>query len=251
MNISGVSGAMLQTWLDDMNGSGRTKRNYLAVVSALFRFCIKRKYLPKDAMEEVEAVQQAKEDNGEIEIFTPAEMAEMLNVARPEMIPWLAIAGFAGLRTAELDRLDWQNVNLAAGLVTVTPEAAKMRRQRHVSLAANAVQWLITRRKAAGPVWRLSAVSYQHRAAELARKAGVKVPHNAGRHSFASYHFALHGDAAKTAGELGHADARLLLDVYRNIHTMGGKPITAATATEYFAIKPKGAAEIIPMEAAG
>ena len=98
MNIGGVSGVMLQTWLDSMERSGRTKRNYLAVVAALFRFAIRRKYLPKDALEEIEAVQQAKEDTGEIEIFSPAEMNEMLNAARQEMIPWLAIAGFAGTR---------------------------------------------------------------------------------------------------------------------------------------------------------
>lgn len=102
MNIGCVSGPMLQEWLDDMKASGRTKRNYLAVVAALFRFCIKRKYLPKDAMEEVESVQQTREDSGEIAIFTPAEMEELLKAARPEMIPWLAVAGFAGLRSAEV-----------------------------------------------------------------------------------------------------------------------------------------------------
>ena len=85
MNIGGVSGSLLQTWLDNMKGSGRTKRNYLAVVAALFRFCIRQKYLPKHAMEEVEAVQQTREDNGEIEIFTPAEMNEMLSAGGAEL----------------------------------------------------------------------------------------------------------------------------------------------------------------------
>ena len=122
LNISGVSGTMLQTWLDGMKVSGRTKRNYLAVIAALFRFCIKRRYLPKEAIEEIEAVQQQKEDNGEIEIFTPEEMREILTAARPEMVPWLAIAGFAGLRTAEIRRLDWSEA-------AAVPSGA--RRQRH------------------------------------------------------------------------------------------------------------------------
>ncbi len=246
-----VTRADVEGWLSAGGWSGLHLRNYLAPVKALFGYAVRKEYLTANPAEKIEV---AAPDKKAPEIMAPRDVARLMAAAvkhDADLVPRLALSFFAGLRTAELDRLDWQNVNLAAGLVTVTPEAAKMRRQRHVSLAANAVQWLITRRKAAGPVWRLSAVSYQHRAAELARKAGVKVPHNAGRHSFASYHFALHGDAAKTAGELGHADARLLLDVYRNIHTMGGKPITAATATEYFAIKPKGAAEIIPMEAAG
>ena len=53
--LGGVSGLMLQAWLDEMKGSGRTKQNYLSVVTSLFRFAIRRKYLPKDAIEEVEA----------------------------------------------------------------------------------------------------------------------------------------------------------------------------------------------------
>jgi hypothetical protein len=73
-----------------MEVSGRTKQNYMRVIGALFRFGSARRYLPKDAIEEVEAVQQAKADNSEIEIFTPAEFAEILNTARAEMVPWLA-----------------------------------------------------------------------------------------------------------------------------------------------------------------
>ncbi len=98
LNIGGVSGQMLQAWLDGMDASGRTKRNYLMQIAALFRFAAKRKYLPKDAIEEVEAVQKVKENNGEPEIFTPDEMCELLGAARPEMIPFLSIGGFAGLR---------------------------------------------------------------------------------------------------------------------------------------------------------
>lgn len=113
INIGSVSGPMLQAWLDGMKASGRTKSNCLRIVGALFRFAIKRKYLPKEALEEVEAVQQAKEDNADIKILTPAEMSELLAAARPEMVPWLAIAGFAGLRSAELQRLDWSEINLA------------------------------------------------------------------------------------------------------------------------------------------
>src|SRR5262245_17503645 len=53
MNIGAVSGTMLQAWLDGMKTSGRTKRNFLAHIGTLFRFAIGRKYLPKDAVDEV------------------------------------------------------------------------------------------------------------------------------------------------------------------------------------------------------
>lgn len=107
MSIGDLPTAMLQTWLDALRASGRTKRNYLAAIGTLFRFAIGRKYLPKDAIEEVQAVQRAKEDNGEIKIFSPAELRLIFSAARAELVPWLAIAAFAGLRTSELQRLDW------------------------------------------------------------------------------------------------------------------------------------------------
>ncbi len=39
-NISGVSGVMIQTWLDALDVRGRTKQNYLRVFAALLRFAI-------------------------------------------------------------------------------------------------------------------------------------------------------------------------------------------------------------------
>lgn len=137
MNIGGVSATMLQAWLDAMKVQGRTKRNYLRMVAALFRFAAGRNYLPEDAIEEVQAVQPAKEDNGEIEIFTPAEMRELLTAARPEMIPWLAIAGFAGLRTAELARLDWSEVDLTERHIEIKARKTKTAARRLAPVTDN------------------------------------------------------------------------------------------------------------------
>ena len=53
----------------------------------------------------------------ETEVFTPDELREMLMAARGELIPWLAIAAFCGLRTAEILRLEWKDVHLEEGFV--------------------------------------------------------------------------------------------------------------------------------------
>ena len=42
-------------------------------------------------------------------------------------------------------------------------------------------------------------------------------PKNALRHSFASYHLAAHKNAAETALQLGHMDARVLFAHYREL----------------------------------
>ncbi len=130
MNISDVSGKLIQAWLDAMDVRGRTKQNYLRHVMALFRFAISRKYLPKDAIDEIEAVQMPKLDTEEPKIFNPGEMLEILSVARPEMIPWLAIGGFAGIRSAEIKRLDWSEVNLRERFIEIKASNAKTAARR-------------------------------------------------------------------------------------------------------------------------
>ena len=248
MNIGGVSGPMLQTWMDNMPGSGRTKRNYLAVVAALFRFCIKRKYLPKDAMEEVEAVQQTREDNGEIEIFTPAEMGELLYATRPEMIPWLAIAGFAGLRTAEIQRLDWQEVNLKERHIEIKASKAKTAARRLAPITDNLAEWLCPYAKEAGKVtgfeswWNqipkvVDAVNEQRQS--LAERTGQTFlsehklvwKHNALRHSFISYRLAAIKNAAEVALEAGNSP-QMIFKHYRQL-------VTEAEAKKWFSVLPE------------
>jgi integrase len=81
----------------------------------LFGFAIRKKYLPREAIHEVTDVEKPEAEDTEIETFTPDELRELFRHARPEMIPWLAISAFAGVRNVELSRLDWRNVNLRGG----------------------------------------------------------------------------------------------------------------------------------------
>ena len=80
----------MDAWL--LIGVGpRTRNNLRNSVQALFNFGIARKYLPKDH-DEMDAVPLAKDKGGEIEIYTPGEMAELLAAASPEHIPFLPSA---------------------------------------------------------------------------------------------------------------------------------------------------------------
>ena len=260
LNIGGVSGQMLQAWLDGMDASGRTKRNYLMQIAALFRFSVKRKYLPKDAIEEVEAVQQAKEDNGEPEIFTPAEMHELLAAARPEMIPFLAIGGVAGLRSSEIVRLDWSDVNLRERYIEIKAAKAKTGARRLAPITDNLFAWLEPHVKETGAVvgfeswWNqipklVEAVNTQRK--QQAEQAGRKLEaghkfhwkHNALRHSFCSYRLAATKNAAQVSLEAGNSP-QMIFAHYRQL-------VTETEAAKWFAVCPPKAAEnIVPLRVA-
>jgi integrase len=239
MNIGDVSGRMIQAWLDAMQGSGRTKHNYLRHIAALIRFAIKRKYLPKDALDEIDAVETPKQDAVEVEIFKPDEMSEILTAARPEMIPWLAIAGFAGLRSAEITRLEWSEVNLKERHIEIKASKAKTAARRLVPITDNLAQWLVPHAKESGCVvnfeswWNqipkvVEAVNARREPNGLPQN--FKWRHNALRHSFCSYRLAAIKNAAQVALEAGNSP-QMIFRHYRQV-------VTEAEAAKWFGIAP-------------
>ena len=58
-------------------------------------------------------------------------------------------------------------------------------------------------------------------------------PHDAMRHSYASYHFAMYRDAGLTAKNLGHPSPTLLRKDYNNA-------VTRAEAERFWSIAPGG-----------
>ena len=114
--------------------SARTRFNYARLLRTLFRFAQSRRFFPKD-IDPMEGIDIDFDDDGEIEIFTAAELDRILKAARPELVPFIAIGAFAGLRHAEIKRLDWQEIDLERGFIEVKGAKAKTRQRRLVPIS--------------------------------------------------------------------------------------------------------------------
>lgn len=244
---SQITPADVDTWKEAGGWTGINLRNYLASVRALFNHGIRKGVV---GMNPAEAVEWPHVKPTAPVIMSVKEVQAYLNTLADgftDLLPREALSFFCGLRPEELSRLDWRNVSLDNRLVTIEGDVAKIQgHRRHVEIPDNAVAWLASLALASGPVYRLASASALYKARRAARRAaGVPVPDNAGRHAFASYHLALHQNAAQTAEALGHPDATLLKNVYRNITASDGRPITQAAAAAYFATRPKTDAKII------
>src|SRR5207249_9080154 len=104
-----------------------------------FNFARERGY---SAGNPAEKSARAKVIESAIGILTLEETVRLLESAAPELVPYVAIGAFAGLRRAELERLDWREVDLQGGLIEVTAKKAKSARRRFVRIQPNLAKWL-------------------------------------------------------------------------------------------------------------
>src|SRR5262249_59325200 len=71
------------------------------------------------------------------EIFSVDQLHALLDAAQraePTVLPMLAIGAFAGLRDAEVKRLDWSEVDLVRGHIEVKAAKAKSARRRIIPI---------------------------------------------------------------------------------------------------------------------
>jgi integrase len=225
--VSTITSAKIDDWLRALNLSPISRNNYRRVVLTMFSFAVQRGYAIDNPAERTAKAKVVGEAPG---ILTVQETVHLLEAASPELLPYVAIGAFAGLRRAELERLDWSEIDFDSGLIEVTAAKAKAARRRFVTMQPNLREWLLPLRKHRGSV--VPADNFRQ-AFDAARMAAgiVEWPDNALRHSFASYHMAHFKNAAETALQLGHHDSRITFAHYREL-------VKPKEAERYWNIRP-------------
>jgi integrase len=210
--VSEITAREIDEWLRSLDVSPVTRNNFRRVLIVAFNFAKARNYcVGNPAISSA----KAKEVEGTVGILTIAETARLLEAASAELLPFIAIGAFAGLRRAELERLDWSDVDLESGLIEVKAVKAKSARRRFVKIRENLAAWLAPYAANRGNV---TPENYNESFGRARVAAGIKHwPNNALRHGFASYHLAHFNDAAALALELGHTNANLVFQHYRQV----------------------------------
>jgi integrase len=168
-----------------------------------------------------------KETKSDVSIFTHENIASLLKKADASLRPYLAIGAFAGLRTAEMQRLDWSEIDLDGGFITVAASKAKTRQRRLTPISDNLKLWLIPLRPASGPIC-LHACP-QHAARSLCE--GFTWAKNGLRHSFISYWLAVLHDMTRVALEAGNSP-KVIFGHDREL-------VTPDEAKAWFDVKPR------------
>jgi len=217
--INEVRRGEIEDWLAESDWSKRTRNNYVSTLSTLFIFARDRDYCLENPAEKIP---RAILDDTAPGILTITQSAELLDVTRkedPEMLAYIAIGLFAGLRRSELCALEWPEIDRKARTIEVKGVKAKTRQRRIVSISSTLAAWLAFAPKTPRPTpsrnedvcgERLKNLYSEKRdeVGGLIREAIItEWPHNALRHSFGSYHYAKYRDENKTAAEMGNSPA--------------------------------------------
>jgi integrase len=213
--VASITVEELDDWLRELPLSPKSRANYRANIGVLFSYAFKRRIIDSNPI-----IHTAKPKliDSPPEIFTVDELRALLQAATriaPDVLPMLAIGAFAGLRDAEIKRLEWNEVDLARRHIEVKAAKAKSARRRIVQMQPNLAAWL---RAYAGVNGRLAPVGARKKLDRVRKAAGLaRWPNNGLRHSFASYRLAAIHDAPRVSAELGHTSPQMLYSTYREL----------------------------------
>ena len=236
--VATVTSLEIEDWLGGLKNkrgeilSPQSRGNYARVLGATFSYAVKRRYSPSNPIKEIEKPTSDSKPG----ILSVEQTGALLEAASPEILPYIAIGAFAGLRAKEIERLDWRDINFEENEIAVGSE--NKTGERHVDILPNLREWLLPCRKHSGKV----APDNFRKHFEWARGiAGiVPWPDNALRHSYGSYHLKHFGNDAQTKLQMGHwRDSSVLFSHYR-------RAVTRRNAERYWNIRPATTTAVVP-----
>lgn len=235
-DTAAIRPALVASYLNGMALSERSKANARDYVGKLNRWLVLHNHLPKSTNWLDRVQKYSKQKRGEVNLYTPVEMQNILNAATCTDLPVLAIGAFSGMRHSEICRLRWENVELSDKPGESFIEVLGGKNERHgaarrlVPVSDNLKAWLKKCYAKTGPVCPLSFEQSKKHLPHVVKKAGVTHKRNALRDSGISYRIALTGDVSRVADDSGNSPAVIRSNYLRRV-----KPSLAA---EWFNIFP-------------
>lgn len=236
----------ISEFIHDLPFQAVSKKHYRTYLVGAFKWFIRQKWTKSNP---VSAVPTPKVHLAEPGILTVTETEALFRANEkvdPEICGLLALGAFAGMRSSAISRLAWEELDFKnRAILTPAAKTKKGRRQFIEGLPDNLWAWL---EKTPKKAFRMTTRQFAHRREAAFSRAGLLVtrtaakaskgklqpkspPKNCLRHSFVSYHVALHRDPGKTALLVSHKNQSILWDHYLGV-------ATAKDAKDYFGILP-------------
>ncbi|QHI69549.1 tyrosine-type recombinase/integrase [Tichowtungia aerotolerans] len=231
--VSECSRDQAQQWILQLNFAPVTVQNHLKACGSFFNWCTAQRYCRENIFKGVHAPTVIQT---EPEFLTVSQTEKLFKTATghyPDALAYLALQAFAGIRSSACARIKPEEIKFDQRGIMITAQNAKNNQRQFVDgHPDNLWQWLEHAKEIAPEGFSMTKRLWDRRKSQLQTKAKIKMPHNALRHSFCSYHVALEGDAGKTATLLTHRGNVSILYA----HYKGNA--SKADAEKYFSLAP-------------
>jgi len=161
------------------------------------------------------------------------KIKENWQVDASDSVPAVAMMLFAGIRPAEIQRLEWEDIDVENGTIFISNQKAKTDRSRYIEMPDTLKAWIRDYSpeliKRTGPV---TGSNWKRKIQLIRQQAGIATEgRDQLRKTFASMHLAAYEDVSKTRSILGHETSEVLFTNYRGA-------VAKKTALQFWNILP-------------
>ncbi len=218
MNVLAVTPDSLHSYEEERPAQARTLITKRAKLSEFFRFALVKEWRRDNPIERLHLLFPIKAKRSDVSILSVEDCRTLLKLAKEaenaaELVPYVALSLFAGLRPSEVERLDWKQIHFEESQIEVLADTSKNAESRFVPIEENLRSWLRPHQEALGRIvpetnWRRKwdalriAAGYSLRGEN---KKGRIWPEDVLRHSYASYWLAVHANRPRLAEQMGNS----------------------------------------------
>jgi len=147
--VSSITTAQINQHLQSLGGHPATRNTHRRDLHTFFEWC---KDLDLTGVNPVERARSYKTSHSPVLVLEPKRFQRLLESCPTEIRASVVLAGFCGIREAELKLLRWEAIDLEQRIVVIDSAVAKTNSRRTVSIPNAAVQWLETCRSGKGAI---------------------------------------------------------------------------------------------------
>lgn len=208
----------IMKFVEAIPGAPQTRRSHKVVLSQLFNYARSQGWVQTNPADAV----TVKVPNREPQTIRPEKIKKLFAAARAhpmagQLVPYLGLCAFAGLRPGEAEQLAWDDVHTDTRQVYVRADTSKIKSSRYVDMEPELAALLSKIPRGKGPVIGDSLFQFTRAWQDVRGAAGYAFPHrginprgekwvdDALRHCFGTYWLARHNDRAKLCEQMGNS----------------------------------------------
>lgn len=200
-----------KAYLRNLKVSQQTQKNIRTGFSQFYNWCVKNEYTDKNPLLDIEIRVTPKP----VEVFSLDDCKALLKMTvenDTDLLPYLSICMFAGLRPGECEKLNFKDINYDGKQIYVRKSTSKIKDDRYVPIEPVLLKWLGTFKNHEGLV---IPQNFRKRFDAVKKKAGFKIKstdegkqwiQDGLRHTYGSMWLAKNKKLAELAEHMGNSE---------------------------------------------